>query len=58
MAVEGLKNPALVNSDGMYIFGSDGKKVRCKVDLHVCIQEAYRGLQVVCPGQMIETVNC
>ena len=26
--IEGLKRPAVVNDDGMYIFGSDGKKVR------------------------------
>lgn len=25
--VEGLSKPAVVNSDGMYIYGSDGKKV-------------------------------
>ena len=25
--VEGLAQPAVVNSDGMYIFGNDGKKV-------------------------------
>jgi len=27
VAVEGLSKPAVVNNDGMYIFGSDGKKV-------------------------------
>ena len=26
--VDGLAKPAVVNSDGMYIFGNDGKKVR------------------------------
>ncbi len=25
--VEGLSKPAVVNSDGMYLFGNDGKKV-------------------------------
>ena len=28
--VEGLSQPAVVNNDGMYIFGTDGKKVRRK----------------------------
>jgi len=27
VAIEGLSKPAVVNNDGMYIFGSDGKKV-------------------------------
>ena len=30
VTVEGLKKPAVVNNDGMYIFGTDGKKVHCK----------------------------
>ena len=28
--ISGLARPAVVNNDGMYIFGSDGKKVQCK----------------------------
>lgn len=28
VAVEGLSKPAVVNVDGMYLFGNDGKKVR------------------------------
>ena len=27
VTIEGLKKPAVVNNDGMYIFGADGKKV-------------------------------
>ena len=31
--ISGLPQPAVVNNDGMYIFGSDGKKVntQCRV---------------------------
>ena len=28
VSIAGLSRPAVVNNDGMYIFGSDGKKVR------------------------------
>ena len=28
--ISGLSRPAIVNNDGMYIFGSDGKKVHGK----------------------------
>ena len=31
--VEGLANPAIVNSSGMYIFGNDGKKVYLSVTI-------------------------
>ncbi len=27
VAIEGLAKPAVVNVDGMYLFGNDGKKV-------------------------------
>ena len=27
VTVEGLSKPAIVNSDGMYVYGNDGKKV-------------------------------
>ena len=31
MKIEGLSKPAIVNIDGMYLFGNDGKKVREQV---------------------------
>jgi len=33
--VDGMSQPAVVNVDGMYLFGNDGKKVRLQGCLHV-----------------------
>ena len=41
--ISGLARPAVVNNDGMYIFGSDGKKVyyvhrnSCICSVHECL---------------------